>query len=64
MGLGMTELMMKGYIPDAPCSPGSSCILALFSNGCSTLSPGFQSEFGLLTRLTFSGSLHSIILAP
>ena len=61
MGLGTTELMTKGYIPEAPCSSGSSCILALFSNGSPTSSPGFQSGFGLLTSLTLSGSLQDDI---
>jgi len=57
IGLGMTELMMNGYIADAPSLVGSSCILALFSKGCPSLSPGFQVGFGLLTTLTFSGTL-------
>lgn len=59
IGLGITELMVKGYNAEAPNSAGSSCILALFSNGCPSLSPGFHPGFGLLTRFTFAGILGS-----
>ena len=50
---------MKGYIPEAPCSSGSSASLALFSKGGLCLSPGFQSGFGLLTCFTVAGALIS-----
>ena len=50
---------MKGYIPEAPCSSGSSASLALFSKGGLCLSPGFQSGFGLLTCFTVAGALMS-----
>ena len=59
IGLGITELMVKGYNAEAPNSAGSSCILAFFSNGCPSLSPGFHPGFGLLTRFTFAGILGS-----
>ena len=50
---------MKGYIPEAPCSSGSSASLALFSKGGLCLSPGFQSGFGQLTCFTVAGALMS-----
>ncbi len=59
IGLGITELMTKGYNAGGPRSAGSSCILALFSNGCPSLSPGFHPGFGLLTRFTLAGILQA-----
>lgn len=54
MGLGTQELMMKGYMPEAPSWLGSRSIISLSGKGWDTFWPGFQLGLGDSTFLTLA----------